>query len=177
MSEQALVLAQAARVGSRAGAVSSGGLEGSGTRGREEQSLGGLDYLLATQRRAETMVQRGQARLESLREEEKQAMKEEARALEEEEAARDALEARVPNNGEGEELQEAFYLATDAVARVSGELAARTAQRRAAEEALERAREELRRAGEDTRTMADKRKRNEQSAEGRRKGREVQGKA
>ena len=105
------------------------------------------------------MVQKGQARLESLREEEKQAMKEEARALEEEEAARDALEARVPNNGEGEELQEAFYLATDAVARVSGELAARTAQRRAAEEALERALEELRRAGEDTRTMADKRKR------------------
>ena len=123
------------------------------------------------------MVQKGQARLESLREEEKQAMKEEARALEEEEAARDALEARVPNNGEGEELQEAFYLATDAVARVSGELAARTAQRRAAEEALERALEELRRAGEDTRTMADKRKRKEQSAEGRRKGREVQGKA
>ena len=37
--------------------------------------------------------------------------------------------------------------------------------------------EELRRAGEDTRTMADKRKRKEQSAEGRRKGRDVQGKA
>ena len=177
VSEQALVLAQAARAGSRAGAVSSGGQEAAGARGREGQSLGGLDYLLATQRRAETMVQKGQARLESLREEEKQAMKEEARALDEEEKARDALESRVLDSGEGEDLQEAFYLATDAVARVSGELAARTAQRRAAEEALERAREELRRAGEDTRTMADKRKRNEQSAEGRRKGREVQGKA
>ena len=81
------------------------------------------------------------------------------------------------DSGEGEELQEAFYLATDAVARVSGELAARTAQRRAAEEALERAREELRRAGEDTRTMADKRKRQEQSAEGRRRGRDAQGTA
>ena len=159
VSEQGLGPARGQGGGSRAGAVSSGGLEGPGARGREEQSLGGLDYLLATQRRAETMVQRGQARLESLREEEKQAMKEEARALEEEEAARDALEARVLDSGEGESLQEAFYLAADAVARISGELAARTAQRRAAEEALERAREELRRAGEDTLTMADKRKR------------------
>ena len=81
---------------------------------------------------------------------------------------------RVPDGGEGEDMQEAFFQAKEATERASGDLAARRAQRRAAEEALGRVQEELRRAGEDTRPLADKRKRREQTGGGRGRGGEEQ---
>ena len=57
-----------------------------------------------------------------------------------EEEAREALESRVPDGGEGEDMQEAFFQAKEATEKASGDLAARLAQRKAAEEALGRAR-------------------------------------
>ena len=155
-------------------AVASGAVTATGERGQQREALGGLDYLVATQRRAEVAVERSQARVEALRQAEREAKEAEARALEAEEEAREALESRVPDGGEGEDMQEAFFQAKEATERASGDLAARRAQRRAAEEALGRVQEELRRAGEDTRPLADKRKRREQTGGGRGRGGEEQ---
>ena len=158
-------------------AVASGAVTATGERGQQREALGGLDHLVATQRRAEVAVERSQARVEALRQAEREAKEAEARALEAEEEAREALESRVPDGGEGEDMQEAFFQAKEATERASGDLAARRAQRRAAEEALGRVQEELRRAGEDTRPLADKRKRREQSEGGRELGKEEQAEA
>ena len=131
--------------------------------GRGEAPAVGLDQLLSVHRRAETRLTQCTARLESLRAEEQKAMGAEAQALEEQEVAREAAESCGPADGSGEDLQEAFYQACEAAERAAEELAGWSAQRRTAEEAWERAREEVRRAGEDTRPLADKRKRLERS--------------
>ena len=162
MSEQALALVPASVAGAR------------GRQGRGEASAAGLDQLLAVHRGAETRLERCKVRLVSLRAEEQKAMAAEAQALEEEEGAREELESRVTEGSDGEDLQEAYFRAKETAERVAGELAAWTAQRKLAEEALERAREEVKKAGEDTRPLADKRKCQEQSEEGKRRG---QGKA
>ena len=69
----------------------------------------------------------------------------------------------MPDDGAGEDLQEAYYRACETAERAAEELAGWTAQRQTAEEAWVRVREEVRRAGEDTRPLADKRKRREQA--------------
>ena len=110
--------------------------------------------------------------MESLRQDEREAMAAEAKALEAEEDAREALESWVADGEEGDDMQDAFFRAKEETEKASGDLAARTARLKAAEAALERAREELKQAGEDTRTLADKRKRSERPGGGRGPGRE-----
>ena len=147
-----------------------------GGRGRQdwgEAASGGLDQLLLVQRRAEAVVERCIARMEELSTKEQEAKAAEAAAVKVEEGARVALESWVPSNGEGTELEEAFFSAKEALAMASGLLAASTAQRKSAEEALARAREELKQAGDDSdsRRLADKRKCMEESEEGEVRGR------
>ena len=133
---------------------------------REESVLGGLDHMLASQRRAELMVAKCRARLAKLEEAERAAEEAEGQALEAEEEAREAVEGRVRDDGEGAELDAALYSAMEESARASEALDVATTRRKAAEGALERAVEEHGRAGEDTRAVADKRKRREMARDG-----------
>ena len=146
---------------------------GRGRQDRGEDASGGLDQLLLVQRRAEAVVERCIARMEELSTKEQEAKAAEAAAVKVEEGARVALESWVPSNGEGTELEEAFFSAKEDSAMASGLLAASTAQRKSAEEALARAREELKQAGDDSdsRRLADKRKCTEESEEGEVRGR------
>ena len=144
----------------------------SGRRQQQEERppLGGIDHMIAESRRSELVMGKLRKRLADLGGEVQRALVAEQRAVEAEEQARVAVEERVPDDGEGEETQEALYLAMDGTSRAAENLAVLMAKEKAARAELTRAEEEYKRVGEDTRLSADKRKRREEKGSDRGEG-------
>ena len=126
--------------------------------------------MIAESRRSELAMGKLRKRLADLGGEVQRALVAEQRAIDAEDEARVAVEERVPDDGEGEQAQEALYLAMDGAARATEDLAVLMAKEKAVRAELTRAEEEYKRVGDDTRLSADKRKRREEKGSDRGEG-------